>query len=152
MAASSYAQMSEPRAFRLQYCDTLLWKMPRTVVVFYREPSGEVPLLDWLGKLRKTNRRAYETCVAAIERLAAYGHELRRPVADFLRDGIHELRIRKGHVNYRILDFFHGGDLAILGHAITKEDVVPEVEIETCLRRKRAFESDPERHTYSEDS
>jgi len=142
-----------PRSeFRSQYCDTLLWKMPRTVVVFYREPSGgEVPVLEWLGRLRKTNRRAYETCVAAVERLAAYGHELRRPVADLLRDGIHELRIRRGHVNYRILYFFHGRDLAILGHAVTKEGVVPAVEIERCLRRKCAFESDPEGHTYSEE-
>ena len=124
--------------------------MPRTFIVFHREPTGEVPVLDWLRKLRKTNRRAYETCVATVERLAAFGPELRRPVADLLRDGIHELMIRKGHVNYRILYFFHGRDLAILGHAITKEDVVPEVEIERCLRRKRAFESDPEGHTYSE--
>ncbi len=123
--------------------------MPRTLVVFYRELTGEAPVLDWLGRLRRTNRRAYETCVAAIERLAAFGHELRRPAADLLRDGIHELRIRKGRVNYRILYFFHGRDLAILGHAITKEDVVSEVEIERCLRRKRAFESDPEGHTYS---
>jgi phage-related protein len=89
--------------------------------------------------------------VASVERLAAFGHELRRPVADLLRDGIYELRIRKGHVNYRILYFFHGRDLAILGHAITKEDVVPEVEIEKCLRRKRAFETDPEGHTYAEE-
>ena len=73
--------------------------MPRTSAVFYREPWGEVPVLDWLGKLRKTHRRAYETCVAAVERLAGFGYELRRPVADLLRDGIHELRIRKGRVN-----------------------------------------------------
>jgi hypothetical protein len=43
--------------------------MPRTLVVFYREPAGEVPVLDWLAGLRKTNRRGYETCVAAVERL-----------------------------------------------------------------------------------
>ena len=83
--------------------------------------------------------------------MAAFGHELRRPLADLLRDGIYELRIRKGRVNYRILYFFHGQGLAILGHAITKEDAVPGVEIDRCIRRKRAFESDPERHTYFED-
>jgi hypothetical protein len=43
--------------------------MPRTNVVFYREPKGEAPVLDWLRELRKTNQHAYETCVAAIERL-----------------------------------------------------------------------------------
>ena len=124
--------------------------MPRTSVVFYREPTGEVPVLEWLARLRKTNQRAYESCVAAVERLAASGHELRRPLADLLRDGIYELRVRKGRVHYRLLYFFHERDLAILGHAITKEDVVPDVEIERCLRRKRAFQSDPEGHSYSE--
>jgi len=125
--------------------------MPRTNVVFYREPKGEVPVLDWLRELRKTNQEAYETCVAAIERLAASGHELRRPLADLLGHGIHELRIRKGRVNYRILYFFHGRGLAILGHAITKENAVPQIEIERCIRRKRAFDSDPEGHTFSEE-
>ena len=125
--------------------------MSRTTVVFYREPDGEAPVLEWLRKLRKTNRRAYETCVAAVERLTAFGHELRRPLADLLRDGIYEPRIRRGRVNYRILYFFHGRDLAILGHAIIKEDVVPEAEIERCLRRRRAFESNPQAHTYSEE-
>jgi phage-related protein len=88
--------------------------------------------------------------VAAIERLAEFGHELRRPMADLLRDDIHELRIRKGRVNYRILYFFHGRGLAILGHAITKEDVVPPAEIQRCIRRKCAFEADPAGHTYLE--
>ena len=87
--------------------------------------------------------------MAAVEGLAAFGHELRRPLSDLLRDGIHELRIRKGRVNYRILYFFHGRGLAILGHAITKENVVPDIEIERCLRRKLAFESNPAEHTYS---
>src|SRR5690348_2344636 len=117
--------------------------MPRTSVIFYREASGEVPVLDWLVKLRKKDQHAYARCVAALERLATSGHELRRPLADLLRDGIHELRIRKGRVNYRILYFFHGQGLAVLGHAITKEDVVPDIEIERCLRRKRAFEANP---------
>jgi hypothetical protein len=57
----------------------------------------------------------------------------------------------RGRVNYRILYFFHGRGLAILWHAITEEDVAPDIEIERCLRRKRAFESDPEGHTYSEE-
>jgi hypothetical protein len=41
--------------------------------------------------------------------------------------------------------------MAILGHAITKEGVVPDIEIDRCIRRKRAFESNPEKHTYSEE-
>jgi phage-related protein len=122
--------------------------MPRTVVVFYQERPGETPVLDWPRELRGKNATAYQKCVAGLERLALLGRELRRPLADLLRDGIYELRIRKGHVNYRILYFFHGQGLAVLGHAITKEDVVPEAEIDRCIRRKVAFEAAPQKHSY----
>lgn len=124
--------------------------MPQTDVVFYQEDRDDVPVLDWLKDLRRSGPRAYESCVAAVARLAEFRHELRRPLADMLRDGIYELRIRKGRVNYRILYFFHGRNLAILGHAITKEDSVPRADIERAIRRKRAFEADPARHSYSE--
>ena len=125
--------------------------MPRTEVVFYQEDEEDVPVLDWLKKLRINDQRAYETCVAAIERLSEFGHELRRPLADLLRDGIYELRIRKGRVNYRILYFFHGRNLAILAHALTKEDKVPKADIERTLRRKKAFVANSVMHSYSEE-
>jgi phage-related protein len=107
--------------------------------------------LDWLKELRRTDQRAYESCVAAIARLAEFGHELRRPLADMLRDNIYELRIRKGRVNSRILYFFHGRDLAILGHALTKEDTVPRADIERAIRRKKAFQADTAGHSYVEE-
>jgi hypothetical protein len=104
--------------------------MPPTDVIFYQEDEGDVPALEWLKRLRRADQRAYESCAAAISRLSDLGHELRRPLADMLRDGIHELRVRKGRVNYRILYFYHGRNLAILGHALTKEDKVPRADIE----------------------
>ena len=126
--------------------------MPQTEIVFYREVGGEVPVLDWLKGLRRSDRKAYEGCVAAIERLAQFGHDLRRPTADFLRDGIYELRIKRGHVNYRILYFFEGRNLAVLGHALTKEDKIPEADLERALRRKKAFGADPGAHSYYEEA
>ena len=85
--------------------------MPRTGVVFYQEARGDVPALDWLRRLQRTDRRGYAKCVARVQRLAELGHELRRPEADFLRGGIHELRARRGRVQYRILYFFHGKEV-----------------------------------------
>ena len=72
-------------------------------------------------------------------------------MADYLRDGIHELRIRQGHVNYRILYFFHGQAVAILAHGLTKGDEVPNADIERAIQRKKAFAKDPAKHTYAED-
>jgi phage-related protein len=84
---------------------------------------------------------AYAKRVAVIGRLEDVGHELRRPTADVLRNGIYELRAKRGHVNYRLLYFFHGRHVAILAHALTKEDVAPPADIERALRRKLAFEA-----------
>lgn len=125
--------------------------MPRTEVVFYRDERGQAPVVEWLRELRRKDRKAYAKCNARIRVLAQLGHELRRPMADYLRDGIHELRIRQGRVNYRILYFFYGQAVAILAHGLTKEDEVPNADIERAIQRKVAFAKDPTRHTYSQD-
>jgi phage-related protein len=125
--------------------------MPRTVVVFFRDEAGKVPVVEWLRELRRTDRQAYAKCVVRIRRLVAMGHELRRPEADFLRDGIYELRAKKGRVNYRILYFFHGSQMATLGHALTKEGAIPDAEIERTIKRKEIFARHPARHSYEEE-
>jgi hypothetical protein len=122
--------------------------MPETRVVFYREADGEAPVVDWLQELLESNERAWSNCRARIEMLAQFGHELRRPAADYLRDGIYELRAKQGHVQYRLLYFFHGRQVAILAHALTKEDLVLNTDIERAIKRKRLFESNPKAHTY----
>jgi len=89
--------------------------MPRTKVVFFREKDGTVPLLDWLDSLPK---KAQAKCIARLERLALLGHELRRPEADLLRDGIHELRVGLQGINYRMLYFFYGQAATVVSHAL----------------------------------
>ena len=76
---------------------------------------------------------------------------LRRPAADYLRDGIYELRAKAGRVQYRMLYFFQGRQAVVISHGITKQEAtVPATEIERARRRKQAFEADPPRHTYKE--
>ena len=126
--------------------------VPETQVVFYQEEDGEVPVLEWLTRLLKEDRKGYANCVARIKQLAALGYELRRPGADYLRDGIYELRAKHIRVQYRILYFFHGQNVAILAQAITKEQgAVPAIDIVRAIVRKRLFEENPETHTYYEE-
>ena len=121
--------------------------MPTTEVFFYAK-EGVSPVAAWLAELRRGNAKAYAQCVVRIEQLAAAGHDLRRPAADFLRDGIYELRAKKGRVQYRILYFFHGRQVAILAHAIIKEGAaVPAVDIARAIERKNAYVRDPAGHT-----
>lgn len=120
----------------------------RTQVVFYQEVAGSVPVLEWLDTLPP---KAQDKCRVKIERLQDLGHELRRPEADLLRDGIYELRVGLQKVNYRILYFFHGKVAAVLAHGLVKERVVPPREIDEAIKRKQRFERDPGSHTYQEE-
>jgi hypothetical protein len=119
--------------------------VPRTRVILFREANGAIPLLTWLDALPD---RIREKCLFRIRRLAILGHELRRPEADLLRNGIYELRVGFQGRNYRMLYFFHGTVAAVLSHGLTKEDRVPPKEIDQAIARKQAFESDPKTHTY----
>ena len=49
-------------------------------------------------------------CVVRLGRLRERGHELRRPEADLLRDGIYELRVSLNHVHFRLLYSFSTSD------------------------------------------
>jgi phage-related protein len=120
--------------------------MPPTKGVIFCEANGSAPLLDWLDGLPP---KARDKCVVRIERLKAVGHELRRPEADILRDGIHELRARMGAINYRVLYFFDGRT-AVISRGLTKESEVPNREIDLAVERSAQFKSNPERHSLKE--
>jgi phage-related protein len=121
--------------------------VPKTQVVFYREADGTVPVLEWFDGLPA---KAQDKCRVRIQRLSDLGHELRRPEADLLRDGIYELRVGLRHINYRVLYFFHGRVVAILAHGLTKEDRVPSTSIDAAVARKRRYEQAPKLHTFEE--
>ena len=118
--------------------------MPTTKVVLFREDDGGVPILDWLDGLPPKGR---VKCRARIERLREMGHELRRPEADYLRDGIYELRVSLQGVQYRLLYFFHGRIAAVVSHGIVKERTVSSREIDRAIERRTRFEGEPKRYT-----
>jgi phage-related protein len=96
--------------------------MPETKIVLFRDVNGDVPLFDWFDELPN---KVVAKCRSRLERLRSLGHELRRPEADFLRDGIYELRVGYQGANYRMLYFFHHNVAAVVSHGLTKEREVP---------------------------
>jgi hypothetical protein len=58
--------------------------------------------------------------------------------ADFLRDGVYELRASLGGVHHRIPHFFHGATAAVVSHGLAKERAVPPKEIDHVVERKEA--------------
>ena len=119
--------------------------MPDTKIYFFQNPKGDVPLLIWLESIDQT---ATIKCIAAIKRLELFGNTLRRPTADYLRNGIYELRIRHKKINFRILYFFIDRNVAILSHGLKKEKRVPNKEIKKALGNKQLVSSNFSLYTY----
>jgi len=120
--------------------------LAQTEVFFFREPKNDsVPLLDWLDELPV---KVQAKCIERIDRLGELGHELRRPEADFLRDGIYELRASYQSVHYRMLYFFAGKAVVVVSHGLTKEREVPTRQIDLAVERKKKVAADFDRFTF----
>lgn len=121
--------------------------MPRTRVVIYQDEDGSAPFVKWFGNLPD---HAQDKVAVRVERLREMGHELRRPEADYLRDGIHELRASSHGVNYRVLYFFQGRLAAVVAQGIVKDRRVPDREIDMAVKCKKRFELNPLKHSREE--
>lgn len=119
--------------------------MPPVEVVFYMEDDGLVPVSNWLDGLQLKHRAK---CLKWIGILRSFGHDLRRPESDYLRDGIYELRVRFQRLNYRILYFFYENQVVVLTHGFKKEKEIPSKEIDRAVDLKKRFESNPQTHTF----
>ncbi len=123
--------------------------MPTTEVLFYQEEKDDSPIIKWLRQLRKKDPKGFLNCLARVEQLKMFGYELRRPAADYLDDGIYELRAKHRNVQYRLLYFFHGSNIAVIDHGIIKEQsAVPPIDIKRAKERKKKFEENPSKHTF----
>lgn len=119
--------------------------MPATHVIYYKDDDGTIPVRDFMASVPLRQR---EKLILRLGRLRELGRELRRPEADYLRDGIYELRVRFGHVNYRILYFFQGSTIAVLAAGLTKKDVVPPREIDNAILKMKKFAKNPLAHSW----
>lgn len=118
--------------------------MAKTKIIIYQDFEGTIPLLEWLDSIPK---KARIKCIEKIERLANYGHTLRRPDCDYLADGIYELRARAGNVNYRIFYAFAGKQIVLLSHGGTKEKKVERKEIKRAKKNLANYRQNPNGHT-----
>jgi phage-related protein len=125
--------------------------VPPVRIVFYKDASGRVPVLEWLRSQRFRDPRRYDRVLALVWRLGEYGHELRRPVSGHLGGGIHELRARAGRVQLRVLYFFHGTEHVVLAVVCQKEERVKHSDLWSAVRAKAQFEIAPEVHWHEEE-
>lgn len=126
--------------------------MPKFTVLFYQDSKGSAPVVHWLKELRRDDVQGYDKCVAKIQRLRDEGNDLRRPEADYLAHGIHELRAKHGTKQYRISYFFHGQHAAVLVHSMIKQSkAVPRRELMRAQERRDTFKNNPRAHTHEQE-
>ena len=123
--------------------------MPATEVRVFRDADddGRVPVQHWLDDLELREPTAYRKCLARILELRQKGNEMRRPHADYLRDGIYELRATVGSDQYRLLYFFFGRNIVAVSHGLTKERRVPPRDVELAIERMGLVRAFPDRYT-----
>lgn len=120
-------------------------KMPKTDIIIYQNEDGSVPLVKWL---KKQPQKVQDKCIAMIDMLAADGYKLRRPYADYIDNGIYELRPTVKRVQYRILYCFVGKNVVLLTDGLVKTDKIPRVEIKRAIEYRNRFIQDPSLHGY----
>src|SRR5688500_5246241 len=106
--------------------------------------NGESPVMRWLDAIAENPR---DKLLYRVRRLEESGHQLRRPQADYLRDGIYELRVKWQRVNYRLLYFFHGTE-AVVAHGCTKGGAVDPADIKRAIERRGRYETNAARHRW----
>jgi len=103
-------------------------------VYYFVDEDGSKPVKEFIDFLAdKEQAKIY----AYIVELKNQGNNLRRPIADYVKDGIYELRPKDNRVFY----FFYLRDRAVLVHAIKKHvKKIPEQALKICMKRKTEIE------------
>lgn len=99
-------------------------------ICFFVDERGDNPVKEFILRLSVKERAKV---IAYLDELKVKGHTLRRPIADYLGEGIYELRPRDNRIFY----FFYLRENAVLLHAIRKKtDKIPVGDMELCIKRK----------------
>lgn len=118
----------------------------KTEIRVYQEKPGDVPLIDFMDKLKLSDRMAI---LSVIEALGQLGHEMRPPHNEHLGDQLYYLRVRGEDGTYRVFYWPFGKGIVILGHGFSKKtDKCPPRELKRAQRMRERFAADPVRHTH----
>ena len=105
-------------------------------ICFFIDERGENPVKEFIENLPLKDQARV---LAYLDELKKQGHQMRRPMADYLGEGIYELRPRDNRIFY----FFFLRESAVLPHAIKKRtDKIPQGDLNLCHKRKKQVEQE----------
>ena len=104
-------------------------------IYFFVDECGRSPVEEFMEDLTEKENmkvRAY------LKILKEFGHNVRRPIADYLGEGIYELRPQA----HRVFYFFFMKDSVVLLHMLRKKtDKIPLNDFNLCVKRKMEVEA-----------
>lgn len=105
-------------------------------IYYFVDKDRVAPVKEFIASLAiKEQAKVY----AYICELKKQGNNLRRPMADYLKGGIYELRPKDNRIFY----FFYLRDSVVLLHAIKKKTRdIPEDDLRLCFKRKGQVETE----------
>ncbi|MBM3253962.1 MAG: type II toxin-antitoxin system RelE/ParE family toxin [Candidatus Omnitrophica bacterium] len=103
-------------------------------IYYFIDERGYNPVKEFIKSLSLKERAKI---FAYIIELKNQGYNLHRPMADYLGNGIYELRPKDNRIFY----FFFLKDNAVLVHAIKKRTKkIPREDLKLCIKRKMLIE------------
>ena len=101
---------------------------------YFVDDRGHSPVREFIDGLPLDEQAKV---FAYIDELGKQGHNLRRPLADYLKDGIYELRPKSNRLFY----FFFLKESVVFVHALKKKTKeIPEKDIALSIKRKKDIE------------
>ena len=106
-------------------------------LIFYRNISGKCPIEDFIEGLPDEDAKEIVASIAALREL---GNKARRPLADYVEDGIYELRARCLKKRFRVLYTFAGRRIILLLTGFVKKSkAIPTKEIKKARALKKEY-------------
>lgn len=106
--------------------------------IFYIDEEGYSPVEEFLDRLDES---AKAKITARIEFLGKYWHQVRRPLVDYLEDGLYELRVQFAKDRVRVIYAYMFKNYIVLLHGIIKRTAkVPENDKSIAKQRRIHFE------------
>lgn len=106
-------------------------------ILYYETEDGRCPVRDFIDACKERGQAKIFSWFSLLEK---EGPNLPRPYADFLSEGIHELRIKLGRGQVRLFYFFCYRDIIIFTHSFVKRvKRIPQSEIDRATSYREDF-------------
>lgn len=113
-------------------------------IEFYRLPSGEAPVQEFLDGL---DNRMKAKALYSLSILEEYGNQLREPYSKPVGDGLFELRVKFASDISRIFYFFVIGNKIVLTNGFIKKTMkTPKAELTLARKHKADYEGRTSHH------